>query len=196
MPGRSFPRAQDIENPVLHFPSLHVHFIIGPLSSRVLLCPSAAGRWGLTHRCSPCPCQTGWSARRLLKAAGAAAAGGPGAQRGSRVGGTEAAALAPAAGSSSAGSLPRVPPPARHTQQTVRGQRASQGADPTLTPLNGGSLWRRFISAAPTVEHRILRTGCSANTCQLIEGEEEHKHNTEKPGEQQHVYSLILSLRP
>lgn len=55
------------------------------------------------------------------------------------MGGTEAAALAPAAGSSSAGGLPRVPSPAGHTQQTVRGQRVSQGADPTLMPLNGGS---------------------------------------------------------
>lgn len=147
VPGKSFPRAQDIENPILHFPALHTHVIVGPPSSRVFLCPSAAGRRGLTHRCSPCPCQTGRSARRLLEAVGAAAAGGSGAQTASPAGGIEAAAAAPvaaapAAGSSLAGSLPQVPPPAGHTQQAVRGQRVSQGADPTFRPLNGGSLWR------------------------------------------------------
>lgn len=84
--------------------------------------------------------------------AAAAAARRSGAQRGSQAGGSGAAAMAPAAGSSSAGSLPWGPPPAGHTQQTVRGQRVSQGADPTFMALNGGSLWRLFISAAQTEE--------------------------------------------
>ena len=74
------------------------------------------------------------------------------AQRGSPAAGSGAAAMAPAAGSSLAGSLPWGPPPAGHTQQTVRGQRVSQGADPTFMALNGGSLWRPFISAAQTEE--------------------------------------------
>ena len=145
------PRAQNIENPILHFPSLHVHFVIGPPFPRVLLSPSAPGRRGLTYRCSPCPCQTGWSARSLLEAAVAAARRSR-AQRGSPAAGSGAAAMAPAAGSSLAGSLPWGPPPAGHTQQTVRGQRVSQGADPTFMALNGGSLWRPFISAAQTEE--------------------------------------------
>lgn len=72
----------------------------------------------------------------------------------------------------------------------------SQGADPTFRPLNGGSLWRRFISAAQTVEHRILRTGCSANPCQLTEGKDRHRHNTEKPGEQLHLSMSTASFYP
>lgn len=46
------------------------------------------------------------------------------------------------------------------------------------------------------MEHRILRTGCSANPCQLTEGKDGHKHNAEKPGEQLHLSMSTASFYP